>query len=74
MFETRENIAINMKCLNKSQTDERTLKMIQEGNGSQLPQIRKQMQKFVDWSPDTVQNPFLQILEGEDLENGKICV
>jgi len=74
MFETRENIAGNMKCLNVSQTDERTLKMIQYGNGSQLLQILEQVQKFVDWSPDTVQHTILQILQSEDLENGKICV
>ena len=43
-------------------------------NGSQLLQIQKQMQKFVNWSPDTVWQTILQILESEDLENGEICV
>jgi hypothetical protein len=32
------------------------------------------MHKFVNWSPDTVRQTILQILDSEDLENGKICV
>jgi hypothetical protein len=32
------------------------------------------MQTFVNWSPDTIRQTILQILESEGLGNGKICV
>ena len=41
---------------------------------SLITMMQVQNIKFVNWSPDTAQQTILQILESEDLENGKICV